>query len=396
MDFWAGLVSGAAAIVIGNPFDIIKVHLQISKDNNNGINYTNRNNISSHNCDKWKVSKLISSLSNLRRQEKQHRKFIFFSPRRKNNPFNHHKNNLWLIGIAAPVLGYGGLNGLLFMTYNRMITLLNNNNNNESNTATDPSHDKNDHQLWTTFVAGAVGGLATWIISTPTELIKCRAQAQIRTHDYENISAPTIATYHQQQQQQNYFYNRKNPATSWEITKKIIRYEGIRGLYFGGLVTALRDSIGYGFYFWTYTLTTRTFTQLIYHKTSSSSLISPIRQQDVEVAKMLICGGIAGIATWASIFPLDMIKSRLQTQLPDYERKMNSIGMENNNRIASKRRRGRLTALKIFRNALVNEGSRVFFRGLTVCSIRAFIVNAVQWSIYEWIMQKSSNLNNEI
>jgi len=29
----------------------------------------------------------------------------------------------------------------------------------------------------------------------------------------------------------------------------------------------------------------------------------------------------------------------------------------------------------------------VFFRGLGVCSVRAFIVNAIQWAVYEWTMQ---------
>lgn len=392
MEFWAGLVSGAAGIVIGNPLDIIKLQQQISEGcNNNNYNYKNRITSSINNSDKLTFSKLVSSLSTPRKQH-QHRKIIFFS-RRKNNLFYNHKNNLWLVGITAPVLGYGGLNGLLFMTYNRVITLLNNKNNNESNTATFSTHDKSDHLLLTTFVAGALGGLATWVISTPTELIKCRAQAQILTNDCENISTTTVATH---QQQQNHIHSRKNLISSWEITKKIIRYEGIRGLYFGGVVTALRDSIGYGFYFWTYSFTTRTFTQLIDCKTSSSSHLSSIRQQDVEVAKMLICGGMSGIATWASIFPLDMIKTRVQTQLPDYETKMKSTKIKNNNWTALKGRRGRSTALTIFRDALANEGPRVFFKGLMVCSIRAFIVNAVQWSVYEWIMLKFGNSNNVI
>ena len=37
----------------------------------------------------------------------------------------------------------------------------------------------------------------------------------------------------------------------------IYRAEGVRGLYFGGAVTALRDAVGYGFYFWSYELATR-------------------------------------------------------------------------------------------------------------------------------------------
>ena len=31
-------------------------------------------------------------------------------------------------------------------------------------------------------------------------------------------------------------------------------------------------------------------------------------------------------------------------------------------------------------------GLGIFFRGLGVCSVRAFVVNAVQWAVYEWVM----------
>jgi solute carrier family 25 carnitine/acylcarnitine transporter 20/29 len=36
-------------------------------------------------------------------------------------------------------------------------------------------------------------------------------------------------------------------------------------------------------------------------------------------------------------------------------------------------------------------GVSIFFRGLTVCSIRAFVVNAVQWAVYEWVMMEFSH-----
>ena len=32
------------------------------------------------------------------------------------------------------------------------------------------------------------------------------------------------------------------------------------------------------------------------------------------------------------------------------------------------------------------EGAGAFFRGVGVCSVRAFVVNAAQWAMYEWIM----------
>jgi solute carrier family 25 carnitine/acylcarnitine transporter 20/29 len=60
---------------------------------------------------------------------------------------------------------------------------------------------------------------------------------------------------------------------------------------------------------------------------------------------------------------------------------------------------GRLGTIQIARQAYREEGLSVFFRGLGVCSLRAFFVNAVQWAVYEWMMhillppKAGSNLN---
>ncbi|TVY59682.1 Mitochondrial basic amino acids transporter, partial [Lachnellula suecica] len=159
-DFWAGYISGAAGILIGNPLDVLKVRLQSAP-----------------------------------------------SPQ----PTSFSSPGSLIRGATAPILGYGALNALLFVTYNRTTTLL------HPVSAPTP--------LWTTWLAGAFGGLATWAVSTPTEVVKVRAQLS-------------------------------SSSTSWGIAKEIVRAEGVRGLYFGGVVTALRDSIGYGFYFWSYELST--------------------------------------------------------------------------------------------------------------------------------------------
>lgn len=395
MDFWAGLVSGAAGIIIGNPLDIIKVQLQIRKDNHH--------NIGCSSCNK-KLNATTSSFALLHQvggQQYQNPRIQFWSSK-KISRNDYRKNNVWLSGIAAPILGYGGLNGLLFITYNRFISLLNNKDNvtfsttNTSTTstststitATTSSPNQNDDLLWTTFVAGAVGGLATWIISTPTELIKCRAQAHAKTYinnNHATQTSPSPPPHHHLLQNNS----STNNISSWKIAKSILRHEGIRGLYFGGVITALRDSIGYGFYFWTYKFTTSSFSQLMDNfSSSSSSPSSPFSvpsifgNKDVEVIKMLICGGIAGIATWVSVFPLDLIKTRVQTQLPDYEL------LKKNKNGNSLKIRGRMTAMQIFQSAYTNETSRVFFQGMGVCCVRAFLVNAVQWSIYELIMQR--------
>jgi len=286
-DFWAGYISGAAGILIGNPLDLIKVRLQAGTR-----------------------SLITTSAPSYRSQ---------FS-----------SAGSLIRGATAPILGYGALNALLFVTYNRTSDLLNTNG---------PGLPPN---LWTTWMAGAIGGLATWVVSTPTELVKCRAQIS---------TSPT-------------------GASSWGITKEILRTEGVRGLYFGGVVTALRDSIGYGFYFWSYELSTKLMMSKIKERDSKSE----------EAAKVLLCGGLAGIVTWASIFPLDVIKTRVQTQIFGNESALllDPDGVE----------RRRMGAIEVARNAYRTEGPSVFFRGLAVCSIRAFIVNAAQWAVYEWILRE--------
>ncbi|MCJ1351831.1 MAG: hypothetical protein MMC33_001815 [Icmadophila ericetorum] len=76
-------------------------------------------------------------------------------------------------------------------------------------------------------------------------------------------------------------------------------------------------------------------------------------------------GGIAGIVCWASIFPLDILKTRVQTQ----EKDMEGEG-----------------AWDIAKQAYRRGGVGVFFDGIAVCLVRGFIVNAVEWAVYEEAM----------
>lgn len=292
-DFWAGYISGAAGILIGNPLDLIKVRVQAGRP---------------------------ASASNTTQ--------AYFSGA-----------GSYIRGATAPILGYGALNALLFVTYNRTSSFLN-------------QGQERQPTLWTTWLAGAIGGLATWVVSTPTELIKCRAQM---------VSSPSV----------------QGGVSSWGITKEVLRTEGVRGLYFGGVVTALRDSIGYGFYFWSYELSSRILEEKVTRTEWGNGQ---------EAAKVLLCGGLAGVVTWASVFPLDVVKTRVQTQvLRSRGETASLLGVEGSVEGTGSHRR--LGAGEIARAAYRNEGMSVFFRGLGVCSARAFIVNAVQWAGYEYLMR---------
>ena len=94
--------------------------------------------------------------------------------------------------------------------------------------------------------------------------------------------------------------------------------------------------------------------------------------------KVLLCGGIAGVVTWASIFPLDVIKTRLQTQPSQITPLLEEAPLLTREHSHGNSTRGGVGAYGIAKIAYREEGFAVFFRGLGVCSIRAFIVNAVQ------------------
>lgn len=98
--------------------------------------------------------------------------------------------------------------------------------------------------------------------------------------------------------------------------------------------------------------------------------------QRQEQVKVLLCGGLAGIVTWASVFPLDVIKTRVQTQAIHREPDQQSLllaSQQGSSRFPAPR-----GALALAREAYATEGISIFFRGLGICSIRAFLVNAVQ------------------
>ncbi|KAJ5156290.1 hypothetical protein N7492_009093 [Penicillium capsulatum] len=286
-DFWAGYLSGALGIIIGNPLDVIKVRLQ--------------------------AGNAAASPSPLNRFE---------------------KTSSLVRGAAAPILGYGALNALLFVAYNRSLKALDNSIADPTNPVGVPLY-----KIW---IAGAAGGLASWTISSPTELIKCRAQLDSRPE-----------------------------VSSWTVAKGIYRSRGWRGLYFGGGITSARDAIGYGFYFWSYELCKQ------YMTTKDESAHQA-------ALKILFCGGIAGIVTWGSVFPLDMIKTRLQAQ-PMHGSTTAQIPVGSQGLLQSQR--PVMDSFQIAREAYRAEGLKVFYRGLGVCSVRAFIVNAVQWAAYEWLMK---------
>jgi solute carrier family 25 carnitine/acylcarnitine transporter 20/29 len=327
MDFWAGYLSGAIGIVVGNPLDILKVRIQ-SSNSRSGQDA----NVHAHS---------------------QHA-----SPSRR----------ALLKGVAAPILTYGALNALLFATYNRALPLFPAPVPSPAYVPHSLQEDRPDHTYTAQFISGVIAGLATFVISTPTELVKCRAQLASTASPTSLPTAP--------------------PTSSYQIARAIFSRHGFGGFYHGGIVTALRDGIGYGFYFLSYEASKDWWARHVQHDGMWN-----------EQAKVLVCGGLAGVVTWASVFPLDVVKSRVQTHPSFLPSKPHIVMPGVAPAIVAHESQPLLPATSlaahgkspgawaVTRHAYATEGLGVFFRGLGVCSVRAFIVNAVQWSVYELVMK---------
>ncbi|RDB25226.1 putative mitochondrial carrier C4G9.20c [Hypsizygus marmoreus] len=126
------------------------------------------------------------------------------------------------------------------------------------------------------FTAGVFAGLANGVVSGPVEHIRIRLQTQSNTN-------PTY-------------------AGPMDAIKKIYSAHGIAGIYKGQAVTLLRESAGYGIYFLTYE-------KLVQWEMQKKG----IRRDQISPLNAVLYGATAGYTLWAIIYPIDMIKSRMQT-----------------------------------------------------------------------------------
>lgn len=129
-----------------------------------------------------------------------------------------------------------------------------------------------DSQL---LASGVFAGLANGVVSGPVEHIRIRLQTQSAT--------------------------KPQYAGPWDAIKKIYAQRGIAGIYKGQAVTLLREASGYAAYFWAYE-------KLVQREMATKH----IRRDEISPGKAVLFGAGAGYVLWAVIYPIDMIKSRMQ------------------------------------------------------------------------------------
>uniref|UniRef100_A0A2N9F2Z6 Uncharacterized protein n=1 Tax=Fagus sylvatica TaxID=28930 RepID=A0A2N9F2Z6_FAGSY len=233
-------------------------------------------------------------------------------------------------GMGAPLVSVTFQNAVAFQIY----AVLSRAFDDPSISATDPA----------SYKAVALGGVGTGALQslmlTPIELVKIRLQLQNNSNAKLHQADPY-----------------KGPVS---VAKNIFKTEGVKGMYRGLTITLLRDAPSHGVYFYTYE----------YLKEQLHPGCRKSGQESLNTT--LVAGGLAGVASWVSCYPLDVIKTRLQAQSMSSLPKYTGI-------------------LDCFRRSVKQEGYRVLWRGLGTAVSRAFVVNGATFCSYEIALRSLFN-----
>lgn len=275
-DVLGGTMGGIAQVLVGQPFDTVKVRLQSAPD---GM-YRGAGDV---------VKKLIAN----------------------EGLAGFYKGTLTpLIGVGACVSVQFSVNEYMKRYYDRTL-------NGKS------------MLLANFFTCGAVAGFANGFLASPIEHIRIRLQTQ--TGSTKAFTGPI------------------------DCARKVYASSGISGIYKGLLPTLARESVGLGVYFATYEA-------LIAREKSLG-----VARADISLWKLCMFGGLSGYTLWIAVYPVDVIKSKLQTDSlikPKYS-----------------------SGIQVVRDITRTAGIKGFYRGFVPTILRAAPANGATFAVFEVTMR---------
>ncbi|EON62598.1 hypothetical protein W97_01822 [Coniosporium apollinis CBS 100218] len=220
-DALAGAAGGVVSVLLGQPFDLIKVRLQTSDSGN-----------------VWQVVKGI---------------------------WLHEGPLAFYKGAALPFLGVGASVSIQFMTFHSLRQYFERQQHSQR-----ASTGQN-------YLSGGAAGIANSIISGPVEHIRTRLQLQ--PHGVARLySGPS------------------------DCVRQIFAKAGVAGIFKAYPTTVLREFQAYGFYFAAFEASL-----------GSIASLKGKERKDIAVWETIPCGALAGIAFWIGSYPIDAVKTRLQS-----------------------------------------------------------------------------------
>ncbi|XP_042512899.1 mitochondrial carnitine/acylcarnitine carrier-like protein [Macadamia integrifolia] len=284
-DLTAGTVGGAAQLVCGHPFDTIKVKLQSQPTPAPG-----------------QLPKYSGAMDAVKQTIAAE------------GPRGLYK------GMGAPLATVAAFNAVLFTARGQMEALL----------RSEPGAPLSVNQQ---VVCGAGAGVAVSFLACPTELIKCRLQAQSALADSGSASGAT------------------KYGGPMDVARHVLRSEGgTRGLFKGLVPTLAREVPGNAVMFGVY----EGFKMFLAGGQDTSSLGR---------GSLIAAGGLAGGSFWLSVYPTDVVKSVIQVD--DYKNPKFSGSID------------------AFKKILASEGVKGLYKGFGPAMARSVPANAACFLAYE-------------
>ncbi|MCJ1484735.1 hypothetical protein MMC06_004908 [Schaereria dolodes] len=189
----------------------------------------------------------------------------------------------------------------------------------------------------TYYFSGAFAGIANSVISGPIEHVRIRLQTQ--PHGAGRLYIGPI-----------------------DCIKKLSAHEGVlKGLYRGEAVTILREAQAYGIWF-------LTFEYLM----NADAARNKVKRDEISSLKVAGYGGLAGEALWLASYPLDVVKSKMQSDGFGPSMKFKSMS-------------------DCFRQTWKLEGMRGFWKGIGPTLLRAMPVSAGTFAVLVLTLSTNSD-----
>lgn len=228
-------------------------------------------------------------------------------------------------GLSMPVFGATLENASLFFTYNFVQGQLRQYNGLSTPSSSSSSLEEDAERplsMGYLAIAAACAGSVTSVVLTPVELIKCKMQVQMVAREVDILSKATssiassskILTASGASAVRNMSSNAFVAGLDGPLTilTKVIKQDGIRGLWLGQTGTLLRETGGGVAWFLAFEYGCRT---MIEAKRKAAPNSSPsITKKDLSTMQLIGAGAMAGISYNVVLFPADSVKSTMQTE----------------------------------------------------------------------------------
>ncbi|KAI0093848.1 mitochondrial carrier [Irpex rosettiformis] len=208
-------------------------------------------------------------------------------------------------------------------------------------------------------LGGALSGSLISVGSTPFELVKVRRQLE---YSIAESKGQRIV----------------KPPNTMQAVREIFRNNGFKGLYTGFKIHCLRDTLGTALYFFEYDGLRHIMGRLPSGEQGSPPPWMPIHTSLIP----FMCGSLAGVSSWALIYPVDVVKTKVQQRA-----------------LAGTPPRGLLeTFFRLVRGPDPNsprpipQGMARIYRGLGVSALRSVTTHGLLWTLFDVTASYIDNL----